>query len=83
MAQPKRDETMPTSASTSQGRDYGAGGPVGRMQADLARRLAADGLVRNPAHARDGERTLRLVSAAAGCAALAMAYAGAALLILR
>ena len=67
--------------------EYKLGGPIGQMQADLARRLAREGIIRRPEHVllgeRPGERTVRWVSIAGGGLALLMAYAGVVIMILR
>ena len=85
MAQPSLDDTISAPATPLPQADiYQPGGPVGQMQADLARRLAQGGtIVRDPANARGGERMVRFVSVAAGCAALLAACFGAVFLILR
>lgn len=80
MAQPKRNDVGPDPAQPwSAPTGYRAGGEVGQMHADLARRL--DRQVIAPGERTPGERAIRFVSVAGGVTLLAAAYLGVALLL--
>ena len=96
MAQPRRDDTIfapipsvpvpsgPIPSFPETAGEHRPGGPVGEMHADLARRLVLEGSVADVRHDKQpGERMARFVSITAGRLALLVAYAGAAVLILR
>ncbi len=86
MARPERHDAKPHFVQPTPTADgHSPGGQVGWMQADLARRLASGGAARASASVGGGpdERMVRFVSAAGGYSALAAAYAGVVLLILR
>jgi hypothetical protein len=80
MAQPKRNDVGPNPAPQpwSAPTGYRAGGEVGQMHADLARRLDRH---LSPAERTPGERAIRFVSVAGGVTLLAAAYLGVALLL--
>ena len=88
MAHPQRGDAVPayTPPQPAPG-GYRPGGQVGRMQAELADRLAPSGLAWEPAGASEseapGERMVRFLSVAGGYLALLLAYAGVALPFLR
>ena len=85
MARAKRSDQQPQDGGLPWGRaaefGYDAGGPVARLHADLAQRLATPGT--GPVLDSAAERAVRRMSVAGGWAALAMGYAGAALIALR
>ena len=72
----------PRSPDTAAADDNTRGGPVGHMQADLARRLG-QGVVGVPVNGSFEERAVRFMSVAGGYGALAAGYAGVVFLILR
>ena len=88
MARPERRETEPEATMPPPiAGGYQPGGHVGRIQADIADRLAAQEVARQlpgtPLDTRPGERAVRFLSVAGGYLALGAAYAGVVLLVMR
>ena len=79
MALPQRIEQAPAArAGDVAGRHYAPGSEVGRLQAELARRL-----VGAPVPVSASERLVRALSVAGGVVALVAGYGGVVLLLLR